>query len=270
MLQIQKYLEERGKICYIQRENESTTDGPGGLYKYTNAAQVPEDVECVLVLGGDGTLLHASRDLLDRDLPLLGINVGTLGYLAEIEAANVEEALEKLITGEYSIENRMMLSGSVYRDGRLLIEDVALNDIVISRRGHLRVVDFHVYVNRTFLCAYRADGIILATATGSTGYMLSAGGPIVAPDASLLLLAAIAPHTLVSRPIILPDNDEVMVEVGVNSVTEHDGADVIFDGDTSLGLKSGDQIRVTRSEKQTRLVKINNTSFVEILRRKLN
>ena len=270
MLQIQKYLEERGKICYIHGEETGETPAPHEMYKYTNAAQIPSDVECVLVLGGDGTLLQASRDLLRRDIPLLGINIGTLGYLAEIEIANVEEALDRLIAGEYSIENRMMLSGSVYRNDKRLIEDVALNDIVVSRRGHLRVVDFNVYVNQTFLCAYRADWIILSTATGSTGYMLSAGGPIVAPDASLILLTAIAPHTLVSRPIVLPDDDEVMVEIGVRSVTEQDGAEVVFDGDTSLSLRSGDRIRVIKSDKQTRLVKINNTSFVELLRRKLN
>ena len=132
------------------------------------------------------------------------------------------------------------------------------------------MVDFNIYVDGAFLCSYRADGIILSTATGSTGYTLSAGGPIVAPDAFLILLTALAPHTLGSRTIVLPDHVEVMTQVGGRSLTEKDGAEVTFDGDTVLSLKTGDQIRVSRADRQTRLVKIDNTSFVEILRRKMN
>ena len=188
---IQKYLEEKGKICYCQECNIASS---GTGYKYTDAASIPDGVECVLVLGGDGTLLQASRDLLDTGLPLLGINLGTLGYLAEIDCQNIQMALDKLIAGDYSIEERMMIGGTVsYRD-RILMTDIALNDIVITRRGRLRVVDFHIFVDDVFLCSYRADGIIVSTPTGSTGYSLSAGGPIVAPDASLILLTALAPH----------------------------------------------------------------------------
>lgn len=263
---IKNYLEEKGKICYVQDSGEQKEEQQ---YKYTDASRIPKDVECVLVLGGDGTLLQASRDLVETNLPLLGINMGTLGYLAEIEHQNIQAALDKLIAGEFTIEERMMISGSVFQNNKKRMEDLALNDIVIGRRGRLRVVDFNIYVDDVFLCAYRADGIIISTPTGSTGYSLSAGGPIVSPDASLVLLTAIAPHTLNSRTIVLPDNVTVKVELGSRNMLDQEGAEVTFDGDTSMKLNVGNRIEVTGSKKITRLIKINNTSFVEILRRKM-
>lgn len=263
---IQNYLETRGNVCYIQDSPEKEKNSH---YKYTDASRIPDDVECVLVLGGDGTLLQASRDLIDTSLPLLGVNLGTLGYLAEIEFQNIQAALDKLIADEYTIEDRMMLKGAAYRHNRLLMEDIALNDIVLSRRGHLRVVDFNVYVDDVYLCSYRADGFIISTPTGSTGYSLSAGGPIVAPNASLILLTAIAPHTLASRTIVLPDNVSVTVELRESDRVSDGGADATFDGDSALQLDLGSRVTVTKSGKKTHLIKINHTSFVENLREKL-
>lgn len=287
---IRTYLEEHGKKCYVQPgntemhkgvsypEQEEAPEGSEILkneaeeyhWRFTNAAKIPEDVDCVLVLGGDGTLLRAARDLIGTGLPLLGINLGTLGYLAEVEIQNANAALDRLIGGKCSIEKRMLLNGTIYRQGRCLFSDIALNDIAVCRRGRLRVVDFNVFVDNTFLCSYRADGIILSTPTGSTGYSLSAGGPIVAPDASLLLLTAIAPHTLSSRSVILPDHVEVSVELAGRNEMNEKGAEVIFDGDTAMNVGAGDMIRITRSEKFVNLIKINNRSFVEILRKKMN
>ncbi len=264
---IKAYLESKGKVCYVQ---DCAEKGKGNGFRYTDARTVPNSVDCALVLGGDGTLLQAARDLIDTGIPLLGINLGTLGYLAEIEITNVEDALDKLIAGEYSVEERMMLDGHSERQGRVLMQDLALNDIVVARRGHLRVIDFKIYVNDTFLLSYRADGIILSTPTGSTGYSLSVGGPLVSPDASLMILTAIAPHTLTSRPVILPDDVDVTVEIGGRSIYNDEGAEVTFDGDVAMNVNAGDRICITRSEKKTKLIKINNTSFVEILRKKMN
>lgn len=264
---IKNYLEEKGKVCYVQ---DSAGHQDGRPFKYTDASRIPREVECVLVLGGDGTLLQASRDLVDTGLPLLGINMGTLGYLAEIERQNIRFALDRLMDGEYTIEERMMITGCAYHHSKKLMEDMALNDIVIGRRGRLRGIDFNIYVNDAFLCSYRADGIIIATPTGSTGYSLSAGGPIVAPDASLMLLTAIAPHTLNSRAIVLPDSVEITVELGGAHLPDNEGAEVTFDGDTTVKLNVGNRVKVMKTEKKTRLVKINNRSFVEILRKKMN
>lgn len=264
---IRNYLESRGKACIVQQKEEST---PSGNYRYTDVRRIPDNVECVLVIGGDGTLLQAARDLVDRSIPLLGINMGTLGYLAEIEKKNIKQALDMLISGEFSVEPRMMIRGVGWHQNRKLLSDIALNDIVITRNGRLRVVDFNVYVDGVFLSSFTADGIIVSTPTGSTGYNLSVGGPIVAPQASLMLLTAIAPHTLNSRPIVLPDNVEITIEVGASHGTDIDGAEATFDGDTSVKLNSGDKIIIRKSEQQAQMIKTKNTSFLEILREKMN
>ena len=162
-----------------------------------------------------------------------------------------------------------MLQGTVVTASGEKVRDIALNDIVISRRGRLRVVDFNVYVDDVFLCSYRADGIIISTPTGSTGYSLSAGGPIVSPDASLILLTALAPHTLISRTIVLPDNVVVSVEIGNGRSEEEGGAEASFDGDTFLVPENGGRIVISRSEKKTHFIRMNHTSFVENLREKL-
>ena len=265
--EIREYLKSKGKTCYIQQKE---VEDPQGRYRYTDAQHVSDEVECVLVLGGDGTLLQAARDLVDRSIPLLGINMGTLGYLAEIDRKNIFPALDKLIGGEYTVEHRMMLTGTAFHQSRRMLADIALNDIVISRNGRLRVVDFNVYVDGAFLSSYTADGIIISTPTGSTGYNLSVGGPIVAPEASLILLTAIAPHTLNSRPIVLPDFVEITIEMGTNHGTDIDGAEATFDGDTSVKLSSGDRIVITRSMREALMIKTKNTSFLEILREKMS
>ena len=265
--EIREYLKSKGKTCYIQQKE---VEDPQGRYRYTDAQHVSDEVECVLVLGGDGTLLQAARDLVDRSIPLLGINMGTLGYLAEIDRKNIFPALDKLIGGEYTVEHRMMLTGTAFHQSRRMLADIALNDIVISRNGRLRVVDFNVYVDGAFLSSYTADGIIISTPTGSTGYNLSVGGPIVAPEASLILLTAIAPHTLNSRPIVLPDFVEITIEIGTNHGTDIDGAEAMFDGDTSVKLSSGDRIVITRSRREALMIKTKNTSFLEILREKMS
>lgn len=264
---IREYLKSKGKTCYIQQKE---VEDPQGRYRYTDAQHVSDEVECVLVLGGDGTLLQAARDLVDRSIPLLGINMGTLGYLAEIDRKNIFPALDKLIGGEYTVEHRMMLTGTAFHQSRRMLADIALNDIVISRNGRLRVVDFNVYVDGAFLSSYTADGIIISTPTGSTGYNLSVGGPIVAPEASLILLTAIAPHTLNSRPIVLPDFVEITIEIGTNHGTDIDGAEATFDGDTSVKLSSSDRIVITRSMREALMIKTKNTSFLEILREKMS
>lgn len=263
---IREYLESRGKKCYIQQCGK---DCPTGQYRYTDAQKVPKDVDCVLVLGGDGTLLQAARDLVECSLPLLGINMGTLGYLAEIEHTNVCPALDKLMDDDFSVESRMMIQGTALHQGRRLLRDIALNDVVIRRNGKLRVLDFNIYVDNVFLTSYSADGIIVATPTGSTGYNLSAGGPIVAPQASLILLSAVAPHTLNSRSIVLPDDVEITIEVSARHDTDMDGAEATFDGDTSVKLNSGDRIVIARSDRKVRMIKTKNTSFLEILREKM-
>lgn len=262
---IRDYLEGKGKSCAIQ---ECTPGHDVHNYKYTNAELVPKDIDCVLVLGGDGTLLQASRDLVGLNIPLLGINLGTLGYLAEIDKQNITPALDKLLMDDYVVRERMMLFGTAYHQNKMLMKDIALNDIVIGRNGRLRIIDLNIYVNDEFLNSYSADGIIISTPTGSTGYSLSAGGPIVSPEAEVIMITPIAPHTLNTRSIVLPANVKVTVEIGEGHNTR-EGVEATFDGDTSVNLICNDKIVICKSERSTSLVKINNISFLEILRKKM-
>lgn len=252
---IAEYLRSRGCICQTGGEEERR--------------EIPADTECVLVLGGDGTLLRAAREVVDLEIPLLGVNLGTLGYLAELEQKNMYPALDHLIAGEYEIERRMMLTGSVYHKERPAAVDIALNDIVITREGAVRVVKYNNYVNDKFLNAYQADGIIVATPTGSTGYSLSAGGPIISPAASMFLMTPLSPHTLNTRSIIFPDTDRIAVEIGCGRDGRTEHAVAVFDGDTRAPMVSGDRIEIRKSEKDTLIVKISNTSFLETLRKKM-
>lgn len=263
---VEAYLNSKGKSCILREE---TSEQKARSNHYTDVEKIPKDVECIIVIGGDGTLLQAARDVVNRQIPLLGINMGTLGYLAEIDRSSIDGALNHLMLDEYTIEKRMMLNGKVYHKEELIAEDVALNDIVIGRDGPLHVTRFHNYVNGEFLNSYTADGIIIATATGSTGYSLSAGGPIVSPETNILIMTPVAPHTLNTRSVIFPAEDEITVEIGEGSQGCEAKAVVSFDGDTNVPMRTADRVAIRRSVKDTQIIKICNISFLEVLRRKM-
>lgn len=263
---VEAYLNSKGKSCILREE---TSEQKARINHYTDVEKIPKDVECIIVIGGDGTLLQAARDVVNRQIPLLGINMGTLGYLAEIDRSSIDGALNHLMLDEYTIEKRMMLNGKVYHKEELIAEDVALNDIVIGRDGPLHVTRFHNYVNGEFLNSYTADGIIIATATGSTGYSLSAGGPIVSPETNILIMTPVAPHTLNTRSVIFPAEDEITVEIGEGSQGCEAKAVVSFDGDTNVPMRTADRVAIRRSVKDTQIIKISNISFLEVLRRKM-
>ena len=263
---VEAYLNSKGKSCILREE---TSEQKARSNHYTDVEKIPKDVECIIVIGGDGTLLQAARDVVNRQIPLLGINMGTLGYLAEIDRSSIDGALNHLMLDEYTIEKRMMLNGKVYHKEELIAEDVALNDIVIGRDGPLHVTRFHNYVNGEFLNSYTADGIIIATATGSTGYSLSAGGPIVSPETNILIMTPVAPHTLNTRSVIFPAEDEITVEIGEGSQGCEAKAVVSFDGDTNVPMRTADRVAIRRSVKDTQIIKISNISFLEVLRRKM-
>ena len=263
---VEAYLNSKGKSCILREE---TSEQKARSNHYTDVEKIPKDVECIIVIGGDGTLLQAARDVVNRQIPLLGINMGTLGYLAEIDRSSIDGALNHLMLDEYTIEKRMMLNGKVYHKEELIAEDVALNDIVSGRDGPLHVTRFHNYVNGEFLNSYTADGIIIATATGSTGYSLSAGGPIVSPETNILIMTPVAPHTLNTRSVIFPAEDEITVEIGEGSQGCEAKAVVSFDGDTNVPMRTADRVAIRRSVKDTQIIKISNISFLEVLRRKM-
>lgn len=240
-----------------------------GATTIINGPQETEKAECVLVLGGDGTLLRAARNMIDRDVPLLGINLGTLGYLAEVENSAIEPALDKLLADDFTREERMMLAGQVQRKGHTE-ENFALNDIVISRCGSLQILTFHIYVNGQFLNSFSADGIIVSTPTGSTGYNMSAGGPIVEPAANLLLLTPICPHTLNTRSIVLAPEDEIRIEIPQGKDGILQTVEANFDGSHQISLGTGDDIVIRKASKTTGILKLNTESFLSVLHKKMS
>lgn len=221
------------------------------------------------MLGGDGTVLRAARNMMDGEAPLLGINLGTLGYLAEVESAAVEQALDRLLADEFVREERMMLSGRIFA-GEEQEQQFALNDIVISRCGSLQIVNVRIYVNGRFLNDYCADGVIVATPTGSTGYNLSAGGPIVEPSASLLLLTPICPHTLNTRSIVFSPEDEISVEIPMGKDGGEQMVEANFDGSHKAAMHTGDRLVIRRADKTTGILRLNTESFLTVLHKKMS
>lgn len=247
--QIKNYIEGKGKECILAVDQH----------------QVPDGCDCILVLGGDGTLIRAARDMYPCNIPLLGINMGTLGYLTEVEVNNLEECLDCLMFGETQVEERMLLQGVLNHN----IQDVALNDIVLTRSGSLRIIDFNVYVNGELLNTYHADGIIISTPTGSTAYNLSAGGPIVEPTASLIVITPICSHALNTRSIVLSSEDVIELEVGKGRDDRILEAAICFDGDHSFEVQTGDRIKIQKANDVSKMLKLNKVSFLETLRKKM-
>jgi len=250
------------RVC-VNYRTEGEKEKPGRL-------KIPGDTECILVLGGDGTLIEAARDTVDVDVPLMGINLGTLGFLAEVEKAGIEHALTLLIEDRYVIEKRMMLDGRLFRENRCLEYSNALNDIVITRCGSLQIIHYHIYVNGQFLNEYNADGVIISTPTGSTGYNMSAGGPIVEPKARLIVVTPICPHTLNTRSIVLSAEDEVVIEMASGKKDVPVRAEVNFDGGHMRELYQNDRVVIHKSERTTGIVKISQASFLEVLHKKMS
>jgi len=261
---IKDYLISHGKECVV-------ADSATGLSKESNAigrefmSQIPEDTDCCIVLGGDGTMLQAARSVAFQDIPLLGVNLGTLGYLAEVEKSGIDEAMSRLLSGDYYVEDRMMLRG-VLGDRK----DYALNDIVISRASDIQAIDYNIYVNDLLLYSYHADGIIISTPTGSTGYNMSAGGPIVEPSANMTLLTPICPHTLNSRSMVLSADARIEVELLPGRSKRNPKVVAAYDGSGAIEMNSGDRMVINKSKKITKIIKFNRVSFLEVLGKKFS
>ncbi len=261
---IRRYIEARGGSCQCY-----SSTGDDARHAAPDAADIAEGTECVLVLGGDGTLIRAAAKLVDENLPLIGVNLGTLGYLCELEAANVFDAIDELMDGHYMLEERMMLSAYGIKNGIQTEAKTALNDVVIHRTGALSVVNLIVSVNGEYLKTFRADGIIVSTPTGSTGYNMSAGGPIVDPKAKMMLITPINAHNLNSRSIVISADDEVMIEIGQRRSQKDETVEVSYDGDNAVGLEVGDRLVVKQAASVAKVCKLSRKSFLEILRKKM-
>lgn len=254
------------------RVQEYLTDHGGQADIVENAEHIPEkgSYECAIVLGGDGTMLRASRHLAGQDVPMIGMNLGTVGFMAEMEPADMEKVLDRLMRDDYRIEERMNLSGSIYHQGAVIMESTALNDICISRAGYPRIICLKIYVNGELLDIYEADGVVIATPTGSTAYSLSAGGPIVSPKANLILITPVAPHSLTSKCVVCSAEDEIEIEIIRKRKSRQEEALATFDGEEYTELEPSDRIRIRKAAHTTKLIRIEERGFYEILRNKLS
>ncbi len=266
---IQEYLEQKGGKCMILENRRVISEG---VLHYTEADKIPEETECVLVLGGDGTMIQAAIDLVHSKLPILGINMGTVGFLTEVEPQNLERALDLMLQDKYTIENRIMLrESSVTPTGTSSGKACyALNDVVLSKRGDCRLITIKVYINDELADIYRADGLIISTPTGSTGYNLSAGGPVMVPDTEATVITPICAHSLNKRSLVVSARDRIVLELGQTKDFQEDEAVLVVDGRTVRGLSTGDRLEVLVPEDQTRIVKLSGVSFYKKMRDKLN
>lgn len=247
------------QVVAIGPEAEALQLEPSSEEAFCAAAQL------VLVIGGDGTMLRAARTVYGRDIPILGINQGYLGFLTEIEVEKLEESLEQLLHGQYDIEHRMMLTAQVYRQGNCIAEVNALNDLVVTKGALSRIIKMELYQGEQLVDRYHGDGLIFSTPTGSTGYSLSAGGPIVHPAMDVCIVAPICPHSLIARPLIFSPEHQLTVRLDANNAP----AMLTVDGQNGVELQQGDRIQISKARYDTGLVVLEKRNFFAVLRQKL-
>ena len=237
-------------------------------YRIAEKVDLVGAVDMVVVLGGDGTLLSMADCIAaaGKSIPILGVNFGSLGFLTEVTLPELYSSLETVLSGKARVEERMMLASTVRRPRETFRAYVALNDVVVTKTSRARMVDLSVSVGDEFVTRVRADGLIIATPTGSTAYNLAAGGPIVQPNVDALIVTPIAPHTLTNRPLIIPGASTVRVQAHMET---RDEVFVTFDGQAGCQLEEGDEISVRRAERTLRLIRPSTRSYFEVLRQKL-
>jgi NAD+ kinase len=267
LLEIGEWLTARGMTPVFDAETADLMPANDGR-QIASRASLAADVDMVLVLGGDGTLLGMADAIgvAGSGIPILAVNFGSLGFLTEVTLPELYRSLDAALGGRAHIEERLMLRSTTMREGEVFNQLIALNDVVVTKTARSRLIDLSVYVGDEFVTRVKADGLIIATPTGSTAYNMAAGGPIVQPNVDALLLTPIAPHTLTNRPIVIPATSQVRVHPNME---ERDEVFATFDGQTGFQLQAGDEVLVRRSEKSLRLIKPSTRSYFEVLRTKL-
>lgn len=257
--EIKEYIESKGGVSKVIYRNLETM---------RNAIDTDEATECVIVLGGDGSILRTVRGLYPALIPVVGVNMGHLGFLTQTDLSGVKPLIDRLFDDDYKLDKRMMLKGDIYHDGEIVDSDIALNDIVISRSGISRIVKLELYVNNELLDVYDADGVIVSTPTGSTAYNLSAGGPVVCPKTSLMLVTPISPHSLTARSVVLSDEDELRVVLCEVRTNPKEGY-ITFDGQIGKTINPFDSIVIKKLDTPAKLLRAREESFYEVLRDKI-
>ncbi len=260
---VRKHLENRDISVYI---GDTTADNITGTRIEDSGLPVGETIDLAVVVGGDGTMLHVARGLASYALPMIGINLGRLGFLTDLSADRMHEGMDELLRGEFTVEERIMLQVQISNGRDNLNESVALNDVTLSKGNTGRMIEFDTRVNSEPLGRTRGDGVIISTPTGSTAYALSAGGPILHPLLPAIVFAPICPHTLGHRPMVLDDSS--IIELEILDLAGADG-NVFIDGLKQLAVSGNEIIRISRAETVTRMVRINSHNHFTTLRSKL-
>ncbi len=255
------WLRERGKDVVLDGKTASLI----GEHSTAKKTQIAARADMVVVLGGDGTMLNAARLVEEQGVPILGVNMGGLGFLTEVTLDQLFPTLERVFAGEFTLEDRLMLRAEIHRHGEHVAQATVLNDVVVSKGTLARMIEVQIAIDGRFVTSLRGDGVILSTPTGSTAYSLSAGGPIIAPSVQALILTPICPHTLTHRPLLIPSN--AMLEVTLTSKDE--GAMTTFDGQVGVAITQGDTVAVGASKHATRLIRFSDRTYYDVLRRKL-
>jgi NAD+ kinase len=268
LIDIGAWLRSRGIRAVYETATAALMTPPPPPESVAEKHRVVQSVDMVVVLGGDGTLLSVADCIgaAGSGIPLLGINFGSLGFLTEVTLPELYPSLESALAGTAPIEDRMMLRSTTLRGGSIFADHIALNDVVVTKGAHSRMIDLSVSVGDEFVTRVKADGLIVATPTGSTAYNLAAGGPIVHPALDALLLTPIAPHTLTNRPIVIPAGSAVRVQP---LIEDRDEVYVTFDGQAGFQLAADDEIRICRADRMLRLIRPSTRSYFEVLREKL-
>jgi NAD+ kinase len=260
LLELTSWLKERNYDTLMAPETAGIIGETSSLKK----EEIPSKADLIIVLGGDGTLLSVARLTHPFDVPILAVNLGSLGFLAEVGLPDLYHTLEQVLKGASCIEHRMLLNACLERGGTNVQDDFALNDVVINKSA-ARIVNLEVHVNGQYMTSYRADGLIIATPTGSTAYSLSAGGPIIHPSMNALLLSPICPFTLTNRPIVIPNQSTLQVRL----ITEEE-VQVTLDGQTGYPMFRDDVLEIKQGPTPVSMIQAKGKNYYQILRRKLH
>jgi NAD+ kinase len=255
------WIREQKREALLPSKTASLIGEPPTLDK----AQIANAADLLLVLGGDGTMLNAARLVEERQVPILGINMGGLGFLTEVGGGELYPALARVFSQDFRVEERLMLRGQLLRHGELVAQSTVLNDVIIGKGSLSRMIEVQATVDGHLVTKMRGDGLIVSSPTGSTAYSMSAGGPILHPGVEALILTPICPHTLTHRPLLIPGQAQVELLLA----SQDEGAMVTFDGQVGVAMSPGDTVKITASPHKTRLIRFPETTYYDTLRKKL-
>ncbi|HEY4716668.1 MAG TPA: NAD(+)/NADH kinase [bacterium] len=258
---IVKWLESKGSTPVLDSELAEFIGSKGGIPK----SKLPANIDIMLVLGGDGTFLSAARLLNQQNVPILGVNLGGLGFLTEVSLNEVKVVLESVIQGEFATENRMLLNVHVHRHSERIADYVVFNDVVINKGAIARIIQLDMHIDGNYVCTFRADGLIVSTPVGSTAYSLSAGGPIVHSAMNSVIITPICPHSLTNRPLVIPDSSRVDITAKITNGEVF----LTLDGQVGFSINESDVIEVKKAASELKVIKSPTRNYYELLRTKL-